>query len=231
MSRLQFRVLYREFLFRIIDLDLLAPEGDMSRLLGQFASVLVIVSLWIMLPALATAAMAPSELSLLLTWAGEHFVIATTMLVVGLFAVLSWESLFPDRRDVLVLTPLPIRARTLFMAKIAAVATALSVTVLILNVLPSIEGAFVFASAPTMRPPKYHPALPPVHAVDLQPVLERDLDEARDPDSQVLTLGPNAGITVGVLEQDSQSVFSFGTAHPDSIFEIGSVTSVSMSAS
>ena len=51
--------------------------------------------------------------------------IATTMLVVGLFAVLSWESTFPDRRDVLVLSPLPVRARTLFLAKVAAVGSAL----------------------------------------------------------------------------------------------------------
>ena len=27
----------------------------------------------------------------------EHFLIATTMLVAGLFAVLSWDSTFPDR--------------------------------------------------------------------------------------------------------------------------------------
>ena len=51
----------------------------------------------------------------------EHFLIATTMLVVGLFAVLSWDSTFPDRRDVLVLAPLPVRARTMFLAKVAAV--------------------------------------------------------------------------------------------------------------
>ena len=55
------------------------------------------------------------------------------MLVVGLFAVLSWDSMFPDRRDVLVLAPLPVRGRTLFLAKVAAVATALSLTVAALH--------------------------------------------------------------------------------------------------
>jgi hypothetical protein len=39
------------------------------------------------------------------------------MLVVGLFAVLSWESTFPDKRDVLVLGPLPVRAGTMFWYK------------------------------------------------------------------------------------------------------------------
>ena len=60
--------------------------------------------------------------------------IATTMLVVGLFAVLSWDSTFPDRRDVLVLAPLPVRARTMFQAKVAAVGTLLGLTIAAFNV-------------------------------------------------------------------------------------------------
>jgi hypothetical protein len=36
MSNLQFRVLYREFLFRIVDLELLVPQADLVKLLGQF---------------------------------------------------------------------------------------------------------------------------------------------------------------------------------------------------
>ena len=45
MTRIQFRVLYREFLFRVVDLELLSPEGDIGRLLGQFAALLVFLSL------------------------------------------------------------------------------------------------------------------------------------------------------------------------------------------
>ena len=46
MNRVQFRVLYREFLFRIVDLELLSAhaEGDSRTLLGQFASLLVFCS-------------------------------------------------------------------------------------------------------------------------------------------------------------------------------------------
>ena len=40
-ERIQFRVLYRQFLFRTVDLELIAPHGDMSKLLGQFAAILV----------------------------------------------------------------------------------------------------------------------------------------------------------------------------------------------
>ena len=38
---------------------------------------------------------------LIAMWAMEHFLVATTMLVVGLFAVIGWDSMFPDRRDAL----------------------------------------------------------------------------------------------------------------------------------
>jgi hypothetical protein len=126
MSKLQFRVLYREFLFRVVDLELLSPQGDIVKLLGQFAGVLIFFSLMLALGILLGAGnqMQP-ELGLMLAWVEEHFLISTTMLVVGLFAVLSWESAFPDRRDVLVLAPLPVQARTLFLAKVAGVGTAL----------------------------------------------------------------------------------------------------------
>lgn len=134
MTRLQFRVLYREFLFRMVDLELLSAQGDITKLLGQFAGLLIFISVSLGLGALIfdTRKMNAQKL-VTATWGIEHFLIATTMLVVGLFAVLSWDSTFPDRRDVLVLAPLPIRPRTLFLAKVAALATALSLTVAALN--------------------------------------------------------------------------------------------------
>jgi hypothetical protein len=76
----------------------------------------------------------------------EHFLISTTMLVVGLFAVLSWDSTFPDRRDVLVLGPLPVRARTLFLAKAASLGAALGLTVVSLNIFSGPIWSLHFAS-------------------------------------------------------------------------------------
>lgn len=111
MNKQQFRILYREFLFRIIDLEILAPQGDMSKLLGQFAALLIFVSLWLSAVAgMMSAGRTNPVAGLLIAWVAGHFLIATTMLAVGLFAVMSWDSTFPDRRDVLVLFPLPIRA-------------------------------------------------------------------------------------------------------------------------
>ena len=46
MTKLQFRVLYRQFLFRMVDLELLSAsaQGDVNKLLGQFGSLLIFLS-------------------------------------------------------------------------------------------------------------------------------------------------------------------------------------------
>ena len=100
------------------------------------------------------------------------------MLVVGLFAVLSWDSTFPDRRDVLVLAPLPVRARTMFLAKVAAVAMALGLTVALLHGASGLIWPLAFAiqATPQMVPAQTFDATPaPVSAADLQSVMNRDM--------------------------------------------------------
>lgn len=111
MNKQQFRVLYREFLFRMVDLEVLSAhaQGDMNTLFGQFASLLVMVSIMLCVLALVSGQMGAN-----FAYPMEFLLITTTMLVVGLFAVLSWDSTFPNRRDVLVLGPLPVRGRTIF---------------------------------------------------------------------------------------------------------------------
>src|SRR5580698_5334176 len=134
MKETQFRILYKQFLFRMVDLELLSADaqGDMNKLFGQFAALLIFISI-----GLSVVGGAVGGAGLIVEWSGVHFMIATTMLVVGLFAILSWDSTFPDKRDVMVLAPLPIQSRTVFLAKVAAVATALTVTVVTLQALPS----------------------------------------------------------------------------------------------
>ena len=71
-------------------------------------------------------------------------------------------------------------------------------------------------------PPKYDPAMAPVAAAELQSVLDRDLAEALK--SGELAPSTGAGASIAVVEHGVTRVFSYGTAKPDSIFEIGSVT-------
>ena len=119
----QLRVLHREFLFRVVDRELLSThaQGDMSKLLIQFAALLIFVSLMFVFMTQQLEKVPAPQLRIMLGWMNVHRLIAATMLVVGLFAVLSWQSMFPDRQDVHVLGPLPVRPRTLLFAKVAAV--------------------------------------------------------------------------------------------------------------
>jgi hypothetical protein len=148
MTKLQFQVLYRQFLFRMVDLEILSPDGDVKRILGQFAGLLIWASL---LPMLGGFMMDRRHMTLegfsAAGWSAAHFFQATTMLAVGIFALLSWDSTFPDRRDVLVLGPLPVRPRVLFLAKVAALAVALSLTLVAFNGFPSLSWA-LFVLAP-----------------------------------------------------------------------------------
>jgi CubicO group peptidase (beta-lactamase class C family) len=66
------------------------------------------------------------------------------------------------------------------------------------------------------------PALPPVALADLKAVLDRDLAAAIE--SGVLAPTTNVGITIGVVHHGERRIITYGTAKPDSVFEIGSVT-------
>jgi CubicO group peptidase (beta-lactamase class C family) len=228
MTKEQFRVLYHEFLFRMVDLEVLSAGalGDMSKLFGQFAALLIFLSIPFSLPALGYGdrRMGPQGL-MIYGWSMEHFLISSTMLVVGIFAVLSWDSTFPNRRDVLVLTPLPVRARTMFLAKVAAVGSALGLTVVLLHALAGLvwPATLTFRIPATIVPTLTHvPAMPPVAAADLPQVLDRDLEQALR--SGLLAPHTHAGLVIGVYQRGVRRIIAYGTAQPDSIFEIGSVS-------
>jgi hypothetical protein len=150
MVNSQFHVLYREFLFRIFDVELLSADamGDANRLLGRFAALLVCISLFLGMTALEFLGNGAPPARLLNLWKFEHFLVSTTMLVVGLFGVLSWDSIFPDRRDVLVLLPLPIRLSVMFTAKVAATGTALVMAVGLLQSAAGLIWPFALATQP-----------------------------------------------------------------------------------
>jgi hypothetical protein len=129
---LQFRVLYRQFLLRVIDLEALSIQADILRFLGQFAGVLILFSLIQGLGLFIHPEMTRMRL-LSLTSHTEQSLISTMMLVAGLVAVISWDNIFPDRRDVMVLSPLPVAPRIILLAKLAATGAVLGLAILALN--------------------------------------------------------------------------------------------------
>lgn len=129
---LQFRVLYRQFLLRVVDLEALSVQADVLGYLGQFAGVLIMISLIQSIGLLIHPPMT-QEAFFNMLWHSEQFSITTMMLVVGLISVVSWDATFPDRRDVMVLSPLPVTPRTILFAKLAASGAVLGLAVLALN--------------------------------------------------------------------------------------------------
>ena len=142
-ERRQFLVLYRDFLRRIIDLDLLSARGEIEKLLVQFAAILAAFNFTFMVvvgPKYLGAMPGAHRTSM----RGElDFLVATTMTVAGLFAVLAWNAVLPDRRDALILGLLPVRTRTVFAAKAAAIASVLAGAIFALNVFSGFTYPFI----------------------------------------------------------------------------------------
>ena len=146
---LQFRVLYRQFLLRVIDLESLSIDADIPRFVGQFAGVLIIISVFRTLGFLIVSqggtdreGMVYMGMYTMQSW------LSGSMHIAGLTAVVTWDNIFPDRRDAMVLGPLPVKPRIILAAKLASAASLLGVGVLAFNcgigtVLPLVAGGIL----------------------------------------------------------------------------------------
>lgn len=147
-ERRQFRILYRDFLSRMVDIEVLSARGDIQKLLAQFGALLAALSFVlsvIMVPRYVGSHLSADRLRIA-AWGDEEFLIGITIAVVGVFAVIAWNAVLPDRRDALVLGPLPVRLRTIFLAKAGAIATALGVSIGAANVFTGLTVPFIAAS-------------------------------------------------------------------------------------
>jgi hypothetical protein len=143
LRKLQFRTLYRVFFLRLVDLDLLSADADLATLIGQFAVIFCTFSFVISIPLML---MNGATLVMTNAWMFEHFLIETTMTVAGLIVVLNWDAAFPDKRDLLVLAPLPVRKSMLFLAKVSALFAAPALAVVALNSFSGLLWPLLFRS-------------------------------------------------------------------------------------
>ena len=143
----QFVELLRLFWQRFLDNDLIAPQAEtrlaLVPILGLLAIPGVIFSLrsygqysflWTRIGYPVPA----FPLDLTVSWSDKFLFLYLSMILMGFITVLEWDALFPDRRDYLILAPLPIRLRTLLTAKITALFLFLLVFTLALNGCSSI---------------------------------------------------------------------------------------------
>src|SRR5262249_38257276 len=72
-----------------------------------------------------------------------YFFILYSMVIMGLVMVFEWDALFPDRRDYLILTPLPLRPNAIFAGKTIALVIFLSLFLLDANFFCTLLGPLV----------------------------------------------------------------------------------------
>ncbi len=77
-------------------------------------------------------------------------------------------------------------------------------------------------AAKPIPPPAFDAAMPPVHAANLESVLEHDLAAALK--SGELAPSTGTGVSIAVVDHGVQQFFNYGVAKQDSIYEIGSIT-------
>ena len=152
---LDFRVLYKQFLLRILDLEALSIEADMVEYLAQFAGILIFLSgiqaLGVVLGTmLHPQPPTPAELYAM-GWGAEHSMVEKMLLVAGLVVVFLWDAPFPDRRDVMVLGPLPVRPGTIVAAKVASAGGVLGLAVVCLNWATNFVWPGVLGGTHTLR--------------------------------------------------------------------------------
>jgi hypothetical protein len=135
----QFRELVRHFFNRFFDNDLVAVNSDDADMRATVVNILAMLAApGMLLPFLfmtkySNLQRMPLYVRDLASLGEKEFFICFSMTVMGLVTVIEWEMLFPDRRDYANLTPLPIRLRTMFGAKIAALLAFLTIFSLVIN--------------------------------------------------------------------------------------------------
>jgi hypothetical protein len=145
-GRRQFRILFRTFLTCVVDLQFLPNPGDIAKLGIQLMAMVSAFGLVVAIyevPRYSGTGW-PLQRLLIAAWGDQEFMIATSMVIAGLLAVLAWNSVLPARQDVLVLGPLPVHTGTVAVARIAAIASVLGMSVAALNVFPGISFPFVW---------------------------------------------------------------------------------------
>lgn len=111
-----FRILVQHFFRRFFDKDAIETDGDtqttVTRVLSAIAAPGLMISFFV-----ATARIQP------LGWGAvglHYFFVLFSFVVMGGVAIFEWEMLFPDRIDLLILSPLPLKPGYLLGAKASA---------------------------------------------------------------------------------------------------------------
>jgi predicted permease len=161
-----FRTLVGHFLKGFLDRESPAEESEARTVIIQFLVCLSLPGLLLSFflaadhpPGTYFTSGANSEFERMWMRSGDRYVfVCYAMCVIGLLMTYKWDSLFPDRRDYLILTPQPISSRRIFLAKASALVIMLAIVVAGINLFPLLIMPAVY-SAKAHTPLPYEWAL------------------------------------------------------------------------
>ena len=107
-------VLTRHFFRRLFQNDFIAFEDQMKERSIGIIALLSIMCMHVSNAVLIKYVFIKDEG---LSWVEKCFMLCLFMVLMALVTVLEWDIIFPDNRDYANLVPLPVKVKTLFMAK------------------------------------------------------------------------------------------------------------------
>lgn len=122
-----FVLLIRHFFDRFFDTESLSPQGDPQVNVTQTLGILAVPSAFFVLVCRPLGLWGWSLVGV------RYIFLSISMILMGFIMVFEWDALFPDRRDYQILTPLPLRLSTLFLAKTVALGIFLSIFLIDVN--------------------------------------------------------------------------------------------------
>jgi hypothetical protein len=147
-TKLQRALLLRHFLDRLLDSELVSRQAEARVTLAQILAALTIPGFVIsalLINKYASLAAESSSLAYLAALNDKCRFLYFSMVVMGFVTVVEWDALFPDRRDFLILSPLPVSSRTLFTAKVQSLLLFLLLFSAFVNLIPAILFPFIAA--------------------------------------------------------------------------------------
>lgn len=140
-SRSALRLMTRLFVRRLVENDLISPHADRQESIAlTYAVVLsfgVFVTFFVSISYLSAFVQLPG-LAALSALSDRFMFVAASITISALAALMTWDALAIEPRDVAVLGPLPIAGRTIARAKLLAAVVFGVLVTLVLNLVPSV---------------------------------------------------------------------------------------------
>src|SRR5450432_3604256 len=147
------KLLVRHFFGRFFDNEIVSQQGDMRTNVVQAFGLVATPGIFVpfyMIPQRVRFNHPFDQGWTLLS--DYYFFVLYSMVVMGFVMVFEWDALFPDRKDYLILTPLPLGGHTIFAGKTVALLLFLGLFVVDANFFCTLLGPLVSGGEATPAP-------------------------------------------------------------------------------